>query len=64
MFFHLGGGILGVPFGFTLREFGGPALLLVTGIRGSWEQGWSRGTVTPEHLCPDVGTEEFKSFSI
>lgn len=58
------GGVLSVPFGFTIREFGGPALLLITGIRGSWGQGWSRGVVTPEHFCPDVGTEEFKIFSI
>ena len=64
MFFHLGGGVLSVPFGFTIRECGGPDLLLVTGIRGNWGQSWSRGVVIPEHFCPDVGTEEFKIFSI
>lgn len=62
MFFHLGGGVLSVPFGFTIRKFGGAALLLVTGIRGTG--GWSRGAVAPEHFYPNVGTEEFKIFSI
>lgn len=63
MFFHLGGGVLSVPFGLYLSgSFGGAALLLLTGIQG--ELGNGAGCGGSEHFYPDVGTEEFKIFSI